>query len=427
MNRVVVIADDLTGANATCSLIRKTGLTTASIMDLEGDLPVGMDALAAATNSRATTPQQAYDAVYKAITKFKADQVDIYNKRTDSTLRGNLGPETNAMLDVLGDERMAIAVPAYPDTNRVVVGGTMMVNGKLLINSDAGHDTKAPVFSSNVTELLSHGFQGSVKTIYLEDVEKGVDHIEQILREEQINGTKMVIFDAFTNDHIKNIADATLRSEVPFVAVDPGPFTLALIRETLDREVRLSRVLMTVGSVPDITVDQLEEVRKTLKPFVVKVDALKLIDPDQRPQEVVRAVEAALEDVENKEVILLTSSPLDGDVRLNLKEVGEKYGMSVEEASSKISKGLAVISMEIVNSGEQFSGLFISGGDITVALCEATDAVGVEIISEIVPLAAYGRIIGGKLDGTRIISKGGMVGDTSTMRYCVEQLRGERA
>ena len=28
----------------------------------------------------------------------------------------------------------------------------------------------------------------------------------------------------------------------------------------------------------------------------------------------------------------------DGDVRLNLKEVEEKYGMSVEEASSKISK-----------------------------------------------------------------------------------------
>lgn len=59
-----------------------------------------------------------------------------------------------------------------------------------------------------------------------------------------------------------------------------------------------------------------------------------------------------------------------------------------------------------------------------VSLCLEAKAAGIEIISEIVPLAAYGTMIGGELDGMRLISKGGMVGDKNTMKFCVNTLRG---
>lgn len=426
MARIIVIADDLTGANATCSLIRKTGLSTASILSLrQGHIPAEVDALATPTNSRAIEPQAAYQRVREAVSLLKSPEVHIYNKRTDSTLRGNLGPEINAYLDELGDDRMAIAVPAYPNTGRVVVNQTMLVNGELLVNSDAGHDAKAPVDTSNTTELLTRGFAGSHAVYGLDVVEAGASAIARILKEEKAKGTRMVIFDAFSNSHIQNLAEGTLSSGVPYIAVDPGPYTLALTREMLDREVKLSRILMIVGSVTDSTMEQLEAVIKNLDPFVVKVDAYNLIHSGRLEAEISRAVKCALNDGANREIVLLTSSPIGGGRRLDLKAVSQEFGMTVDDASARISEGLARVGKEVLDSEKEFSGIFVSGGDITVSLCEVSESVGVQIESEIVPLAAYGRIIGGGLDGVRIISKGGMVGDRDTMLYCVQKLRGE--
>ena len=38
MQKYIVIADDLTGSNATCSLFKKIGLRAASILKLQGDI-----------------------------------------------------------------------------------------------------------------------------------------------------------------------------------------------------------------------------------------------------------------------------------------------------------------------------------------------------------------------------------------------------
>lgn len=426
MARIIVIADDLTGANATCSLIRKTGLSTASILSLkEGRIPAEVDALATPTNSRAIEPEAAYQRVREAVSILKSAEVVIYNKRTDSTLRGNLGPEISAYLDELGNDRMAIAVPAYPNTGRVVVNETMLVNGELLVNSDAGHDAKAPINTSNTTELLTRGFTGSHAVYGLDVVEEGPKAIARILKQEKAKGTRLVIFDAYSNGHIQNLAQGTLMSSVAYIAVDPGPYTLALTREMLDREVKLSRILMIVGSVTDSTLEQLEVVIKNLDPFVVQVDAYNLIHSEKLEAEISRAVECAVNDGKASEVVLLTSSPIGGRRRLDLKAVSREFDMSVDDASTRISEGLARIGKEVLNSEKEFAGIFVSGGDITVSLCEVSASMGIEIRSEIVPLAAYGRILGGELDGVRIISKGGMVGDRDTMLYCVHKLRGE--
>lgn len=50
-------------------------------------------------------------------------------------------------------------------------------------------------------------------------------------------------------------------------------------------------------------------------------------------------------------------------------------------------------------------------------------ATGIEILEEVVPLAAYGKMIGGVKPGLHIISKGGMVGDKDTMKDCIEKLK----
>ncbi len=47
---------------------------------------------------------------------------------------------------------MGICVPAFPSSKRIVINGTMLVEGNLLTNTDAGRDPKMPVSSDNVEE-----------------------------------------------------------------------------------------------------------------------------------------------------------------------------------------------------------------------------------------------------------------------------------
>ncbi len=53
------------------------------------------------------------------------------------------------------------------------------------------------------------------------------------------------------------------------------------------------------------------------------------------------------------------------------------------------------------------------------------ESQGIEIREEVIPLSAYGRMIGGLLPDHRIISKGGMVGDRDAMKICFEKLKKE--
>ena len=104
MYRCLIVADDLTGANASGVLLKTFGL---SPLTLTGDLPpppavrAGRDVLIAPTDSRAVAPTVAYRRVRDATTALAAPEVRLYTKRIDSTLRGNMGPELDAMLDAL--------------------------------------------------------------------------------------------------------------------------------------------------------------------------------------------------------------------------------------------------------------------------------------------------------------------------------------
>ena len=80
------------------------------------------------------------------------------------------------------------------------------------------------------------------------------------------------------------------------------------------------------------------------------------------------------------------------------------------------------LAKHILEGNDSLSGVFSSGGDITVALAEELLSLGIEIKDEVMPLAAYGRLIGGLKPDLKIVSKGGMVGDNNAMIACIEKI-----
>lgn len=424
MSKVLIIADDLTGANANCALMKTIGLRAASITgnNLE-KLPDDIDVVALTTDSRAMEKGQAYKRVFDKVKRYKDKSIDLYSKRIDSTLRGNLGTELKAYQDALEAKTIGICVPSFPDSGRIVVNNSLYVNGISLMNTDAGKDPKISAVSNLVTENFKKDYDGQIIHIGIDEIDKGIENIKNLI---MANKDKdLIVFDAITNEQISLIAKASIASQIDFISVDPGPFTKEVTRLLYQKESIRTKALAVIGSVTNVTINQMNELKNDYNYYQVDVDASKLIEIDKAIEEIESAVEEASENLKNHDLIIVTTTPKDIKDRLDLNKISENMSLSIDDLSLLISRGLAKIGKDLVTKEDSISGIFSSGGDITVATVEELLSDGIEIKEEIQPLVAYGRMINGLKPGLKIVSKGGMVGNKNVMVECVQRILNE--
>lgn len=186
-----------------------------------------------------------------------------------------------------------------------------------------------------------------------------------------------------------------------------------------------TKALALIGSVTNVTINQMNELKNNYNYYQVDVDASKLIEIDKAIEEIERAVEEASENLKNHDLIIVTTTPKDIKDRLDLNKISENMSLSIDDLSLLISRGLAKIGKDLVTKEDSISGIFSSGGDITVATVEELLSDGIEIKEEIQPLVAYGRMIDGLKPGLKIVSKGGMVGNKNVMVECVQRILNE--
>ena len=424
MQKYIVIADDLTGSNATCSLFKKIGLRAASILKLQGDRNYDVDVISYSTASRGLDKEEAYNKVSEAIKILKNKDVLVYNKRIDSTLRGNIGTEINAMLDNLEDDRIAVVVPAYPDSGRIVVNKTMLVNGVLLENSDAGKDPKTPIKTSCVESLVQKDIKYSSTYFTLSDIAQPIEEIAKKIQE-AIKKSRVLIFDAVNNEDIIKISKVIIHSDINIVTVDPGPFTLYYSKELQKKNHLEKKILMVIGSVTATTKKQIEYILQEEDIFLVKMKVEDFFEKETCLKEIERVISFIKKGIASYDLFLVTTSPIGDEKKADLQKLAENLNTTVEEISKIIANTLTETVVKILKETEKFEGVYSSGGDITIALLEKLKAIGVEIREEVIPLAAYGRIIGGDFPNLKLVSKGGMVGDEKTIKLCLHKIKND--
>ena len=424
MQKYIVIADDLTGSNATCSLFKKIGLRAASILKLQGDINYDVDVISYSTASRGLDKEEAYKKVSEAIKILKNKDVLVYNKRIDSTLRGNIGTEINAMLDNLEDDRIAVVIPSYPDSGRIVVNKTMLVNGVLLENSDAGKDPKTPIKTSCVESLIQKGIKYSSTYFTLSDIEQPIEEIVKKIQE-AIKKSRVLVFDAVNNEDIIKISKAIIHSDIDIVTVDPGPFTLYYSKELQKKNHLEKKILMVIGSVTATTKKQIEYILQEEDIFLVKMKVEDFFEKETCLKEIERVIAYIKKGIASYDLFLVTTSPIGDEKKADLQKLTENLNTTVEEISKIIANTLTETIVKILKETQKFEGIYSSGGDITIALLEKLKAIGVEIREEVIPLAAYGRLIGGDFPNLKLVSKGGMVGDEKTIKLCLHKIKND--
>lgn len=147
MNRIIAIADDLTGALEAGAKFAAYGMAarvTIRIHDVAGEDVAVID-----TETRHLAAAEAAEIVREIDT---APFRYIY-KKTDSTLRGNIGAELEA-LSHRAHGRIAY-VPAYPALGRTVRDGVLFVHGTPVAETNFSVDPLNPIRDSRVASVLS--------------------------------------------------------------------------------------------------------------------------------------------------------------------------------------------------------------------------------------------------------------------------------
>jgi D-threonate/D-erythronate kinase len=156
---ILAIADDTTGALEVGAKFAAQGVRAVVTTDLTNwpEAP----AIVIDTQSRHMEPAQARDRVAAVAVKARDAGVSYLYKKTDSTLRGNIASEFQALLDTF-PERTLFYVPAYPAMGRVVVNGELYVNGLPLSRTAFAQDPLNPSRESSIAALLGQTGFGSI-------------------------------------------------------------------------------------------------------------------------------------------------------------------------------------------------------------------------------------------------------------------------
>jgi len=429
MAQCIVIADDLTGANATGVLLKNSNYNAYTVLNSERidlKLLADSDCVIYPTDSRAINQSIAYNRVYNVAKLLKKDDVKVYSKRIDSTLRGNLGSETDGFLDALGDDYVAIVAPCFPEAERIVSGGYMLVNTIPLHKTAAATDPKNPVRTSSVSEVFEKQTKYPVASLFIGDIMKGKEHLAKKILELKQEGVRIIIFDCISKEDLDVIAGGVIESGVKFIAVDPGTFTAAISRKliTPNQTKSKNKVLATIGSVNEVAKLQVDELFLAQDVHNVFVNTRELVESvDRRTKEIERVINDILNNCSEYEVCTVIGDGIMPENRLDLDSYAQRFNITTDDVSNYINNSLAEITYQILNQNTDFKGLYTSGGDITVAVSKRFQTCGIRLLDEVVPLASYGEFIGGEFHGLNVVTKGGMAGDKFALNNCIHYLK----
>ena len=446
MPLIGAVADDLTGATTTGVLLARSKARTAVFFNEEAaEKTEGIDELDAiliSSNSRPLPANEAYDKVKSATIALKKMGVEYFSKRIDTTLRGGVGVEIDAMLDQMKEGTVAVVVPAMPQSRRILVGGYSVINGVALINTPVAQDVRTPVKENYIPRLLEGQTRRKVGLVTLDKVLAGDEVIEEALAEQKKAGCEVIVVDGITLEDVENIAKACISLRWDVVAVDPGPFTskLAFYRELISAEEPNippqadeagKTVLIAAGSATPVTKKQMEILCQDPRHVRVSVEPLPLIEGgDVALDEVFKAVNKAAELLEsdNQPRAILFETALHGEL-LNLDEEDNKRHYAGGMSANRINAGLGMIISQLLEKvgKEKVAGLYTTGGDTMVNVCYQLGVECIEVMDYVIPQTDVGRLVGSKYSGLPVVGKGGLTGNDNTACDIVSRLFRESA
>ncbi|MBR2209305.1 MAG: four-carbon acid sugar kinase family protein [Synergistaceae bacterium] len=343
MPKLLIIADDFTGALDTGVQFSSRGARTKVITDFRYDFSRadGLDVLVFDSETRHLAAEKAYgiinDFVKRAASKFSY----IY-KKTDSGLRGNIGSELAAAMDALNFEKMAF-IPAFPEMNRITKNGVHYIDGVPVAESVFGKDPFEPVKNSDVKAIIA----------------------------EQTNKTGIQIYDSESNDDMKKIADSLGAEGLRLTAGCAGFAEILASKLGFNGKgeniaAMPERFFLICGSVNPVTQKQMDYAEAHgFKRICLSVEQ-KLNENWPESQECEQAAKTWLKEIGNSHAILDANNPSETQ---QTEEYIKSHNLNINQVRIRISNAITSAAKALLDNGLE-ARLMCVGGDTLLALMQ---------------------------------------------------------
>ena len=393
MNNILILSDDLTGANIR-GQSAKLGIPTRVWIDDQQIADIASEGMVCVVNveSRSLTPDEARRKWTELAEALPLDRFQIIMKKIDSTLRGNIGAEIKALMDT-GHFEFAVVAPAFPQEGRITVGGYQLVHDRLLEDSEVSNDPKFPVTKSRVAENIKEQAKLSTGEIHIRHLRNDMlaARISALLRK----GVNVLVLDSTTEQDLDTIVRELTGRKVLWIG--SAGLAQALARFHPVRAMpaipshpamsAMSPVLAVAGSLSEVTRQQVRQL-EAYGFHIHRIDPVRLVaepyngektaNPNLYATEVAEKAKSAIRS--GSHVAIVTDS--SQTKRMEVKDVLRRCGIDAAEGSTRIAEEMGKIAASIIRY-ELLSGAILTGGDIAYSTCKHLGIRSLAIIGEV--------------------------------------------
>ncbi|MGE0971854.1 D-threonate kinase [Klebsiella sp. WOUb02] len=411
--KMIVIADDFTGANDTGVQLAKKGARTEVVLNTASRHQPRSDVLVINTESRALPAEKARQTLNDMLQPWYREGVapPLIYKKIDSTFRGNVGAEIDAALQLSG-ARLAIVAAAIPAAGRTTLNGECLVWQVPLVETEFASDPKTPITSSRIKTVIGQQSARVVHEIGLDVIRDGqlIPHLAALAASSDTAG--IAVLDSESDEDLRAIADAVAALHFPYLLVGAAGLANALPASLYLDPVKSLPVLVVAGSMSEATRRQiiLAEQEKHLSVIDIEVESLLAAADGQVIQPLIAQAVAILDRGEH--CVLRTCR--DEAARSRIDALCQRYQLTRTQLGETIGNWLGKLTQEII-ARTRIGGLFLTGGDIAIAIARALGAQGYRISSEVTPCVPCGTFVNSDIDDLPVITKAGGFGDDRTL------------
>ncbi|WEJ87187.1 MAG: four-carbon acid sugar kinase family protein [Klebsiella huaxiensis] len=390
--QVVILADDFSGANDAGVSLAQAGMRVE--VALEEAYQSDAQVLIYNSDSRALTADAAKEKV-AALTDSVLRQYSPawLVKKIDSTLRGNPGAEVMAMQQVTGATAVIIA-PAFPAAGRITRDGKCLVNGVLLTDTEFASDPKTPIASADVGALFSTHCQNITPSQLPDALARGSG-----------DSPVLLVVDAQTDADLDEIITHAMQASERPLLVGSAGLCDALSRRLAPQ--KMAVVLAVVGSMSEIAQKQVNVAAQHPRCEHIFIDINNVFQLSATNYRA--AIVAALNDGKH---CLVHTCP-DEQARHQVAALCERWGLSRAECGERICDYLAALTRDVLQHSKP-DGIYVSGGDVAIAVARALWAKGFQIRGRAAGCVPWGYFSGCEWQRP-VMTKAGGFGDETTL------------
>ncbi len=410
MVHYAIIADDLSGSSDTAVTFSNYGYKSFVINFPEGKTHnlENCDVVAISTNTRELPFREAKECIVEVCDYLKQLSVGQVYKKIDSTCRGHIGTELEAIMEEL-DLTFSIICPAFPKTGRIVKSGELLVNGVTISQTAIAQDPRFPIRESYLPDILKKQTSLPVELIHHSTVSLGPVALTEYLKRLSAKGKALILIDAIDDEDLNTISSIDTSLLPPLIFSGSAALSDGIVRNRRRKILpNIPPVCVVVGSVNpqnDAMSDFLLSKGDAEEVYIDPVELMEKVGEAPHAEEIGKVLTA------DSDVIIRTCHY--GYDRDRVKKTSREKGISEPEAAEAIARGMQAVMKEAIR-GHSVSGLIVTGGATALHVLRGLKAVGIQVDEELEPGVPCGRILGGPLDGVGIITKAGGFGSETT-------------